>query len=611
MLNSITILVNFLFLGAAVWLGIYVVSRNPRNAVGWLTCLTLWSAAGLFLNSLIALAPITFDSNTSTILNHILPSWISKILVTGWEGWLKGWIFVPAAAFWLHATTLLLPGKINQKRWIWVILGYICAILAAELIRDAYLKISTSEVSPLYLVTDKNGYAYFVFIGLFIFFIGICIFNLVDSARKAPTKMMRRQFTLLASATITAALVAPADFISAVIGFSLPRVILSFILGIAVILIGYGVAELSALVEGRTIRRDFFLSAVSIGIVTGSYLFGAWILVQLFELPPGVYLLVLMLSIFSHSLIEISRRRLDMVLFSKDFRILRNSVKNMVSNIEEGGLKDFLKLSLDNLCTSVRAIYGFLVLFNNGQIEILAKFNFDKKLETIIPAELKTDDVLHLEPNTFHSPLSEAALLIPLYEDSNQFGAIILGRPVNGIRFSPENVEKLLYPSDMIAEVIFRTRQEMEFYEKVVSYSIDATPEPGDLQRKITIKDIEDAFRHISDYAYLGDLDLVKIKLVSGKLPDQSVTYVERGKALNIVLVEALDKLKPDDGKPSSPPAREWYPYLVLHGAYIEDKLNRDIMSQLYISEGTFNRTRRSAIRSVTRILQEMEASVN
>jgi hypothetical protein len=46
-----------------------------------------------------------------------------------------------------------------------------------------------------------------------------------------------------------------------------------------------------------------------------------------------------------------------------------------------------------------------------------------------------------------------------------------------------------------------------------------------------------------------------------------------------------------------------------LHDAYIEDQLNRDIMSKLYISEGTFNRTRRSAIRSVTRALEEMEAA--
>jgi hypothetical protein len=39
--------------------------------------------------------------------------------------------------------------------------------------------------------------------------------------------------------------------------------------------------------------------------------------------------------------------------------------------------------------------------------------------------------------------------------------------------------------------------------------------------------------------------------------------------------------------------------------------MNREIMSRLYISEGTFNRTRRAAIRSVARMLEEMEAALN
>jgi hypothetical protein len=77
------------------------------------------------------------------------------------------------------------------------------------------------------------------------------------------------------------------------------------------------------------------------------------------------------------------------------------------------------------------------------------------------------------------------------------------------------------------------------------------------------------------------------------------------------VLTEAVEKLRPVDGKPEYPIPREWHPYLILHDAYIEDKLNRDIMSRLYISEGTFNRTRRSAIRSVTRVLEEIEVALS
>jgi hypothetical protein len=75
------------------------------------------------------------------------------------------------------------------------------------------------------------------------------------------------------------------------------------------------------------------------------------------------------------------------------------------------------------------------------------------------------------------------------------------------------------------------------------------------------------------------------------------------------VLEEAVMKLRPEVDYPGDPAPREWHAFIILHGAYFENKLNRDIMSQLYISEGTFNRTRRAALRTVSRVLAEMEAA--
>jgi hypothetical protein len=88
-------------------------------------------------------------------------------------------------------------------------------------------------------------------------------------------------------------------------------------------------------------------------------------------------------------------------------------------------------------------------------------------------------------------------------------------------------------------------------------------------------------------------------------------TFITRGKAVSNLLAKAVLKLKPEQEKPAGAPSRSWYPYLILRNAYLESVFNREIMSQLYISEGTFNRTRRAAIQSVARILEEMEASLN
>jgi len=74
-------------------------------------------------------------------------------------------------------------------------------------------------------------------------------------------------------------------------------------------------------------------------------------------------------------------------------------------------------------------------------------------------------------------------------------------------------------------------------------------------------------------------------------------------------LADAIEKLRPGPAPRSDPPPREWYPYVILHDAYLAGTSNRDIMSQLYISHGTFSRTRRAALRAVARALEEMEAA--
>ena len=122
---------------------------------------------------------------------------------------------------------------------------------------------------------------------------------------------------------------------------------------------------------------------------------------------------------------------------------------------------------------------------------------------------------------------------------------------------------------------------------------------------------VEDALRHLHDYPALGEHPLAQLAIVRQSLtsPRTPPTHLARGKALGKVVVQALDKLRPE-GAPPAPhtvPPREWQQYIVLHDSYVLGELNRDIMSRLYIGEGTFNRTRRRALQGVARALQEME----
>jgi hypothetical protein len=88
MLYSLTIIVNFVFLVVTVWLGAYVVTRSPRSLVAWLTGLTPWSIAGLFLNLLLALTPPPCLEKSPDWVQLVLPFRTARTLACDWSCWL-------------------------------------------------------------------------------------------------------------------------------------------------------------------------------------------------------------------------------------------------------------------------------------------------------------------------------------------------------------------------------------------------------------------------------------------------------------------------------------------------------------------------------------------
>ena len=133
------------------------------------------------------------------------------------------------------------------------------------------------------------------------------------------------------------------------------------------------------------------------------------------------------------------------------------------------------------------------------------------------------------------------------------------------------------------------------------------TPVPvADMPDYMPVEVIDEALRNLFDYTFLADCPLAGLGQVKSRLPAGQLTHLERGKTVHQLLLAAVDMLRPGAAPSHDPPSREWYPYLILRDAYLEGLPNRDIMQRLYISEGTFNRTRRAAVRSVARVLAEM-----
>ena len=612
MLYSITRIVNFLALAAALWLGLYVVTRSPRRVISWLTSLALWSLIGLFLNILLVLTPPPMPEGVPGWLSPFLRFWEASVC-EGAHSWLHGWSIAFALVLWHHVTILIRYQDLNPWRWVRILLGYGVAAAAIVIQANTPLLLSASPIGdPLYLNTLNAGPLYPLFLALGSLCLMMSLTNLVCSAQTGPGNMPRRRFFTLAAATLIAGLTALLSIAGSILGLRVPVVGVSALLGSTVVLIGYGVAHYSALVDGRTIRPDFYYSAITIGLITGLYLLVAWVSVQFFNVPAMAYVLVVLLAIVTHSLIDAARRKLDLFFYRRDIRQMRTSLHQLASLAgEQDGLGENLSTTLESLCTSVQAIFGLVVLFEGDSARLTAAYHWHQSDLQLSPTDLIADDVLHLKPGQLASPLTEAALLIPLYADAEQFGALILGRPVNGIGFSRADADLLLYPSDRLADAIRDAHRRAEYVAQVAQGIKTTRPESAKHPDRISIKAVEDALRHMTDYAYLGDHIITQFKLVKSKVAVDAVTHLDLGKAAYDVLTEAIEKLRPTDDIPSSePPPREWYPYLILHGAYVQDTSNYDIMSRLYISEGTFNRTRRAALRAVTRALEEMEAAL-
>ena len=127
------------------------------------------------------------------------------------------------------------------------------------------------------------------------------------------------------------------------------------------------------------------------------------------------------------------------------------------------------------------------------------------------------------------------------------------------------------------------------------------------VERRITLQDFPltslTVFLLASAYGFLG-LRLGQSPLAE-QLAIKGETYIERGRQLQQLLVESINSLKPAEKRPVEPLPRVWYNHAVLYDAYVEGVPNCEIMARLYISEGTFNRTRRNALRGLARPLEE------
>ena len=611
MLYGLTVWVNFVSLLLVLWLGLYLVTRSAHRPQAWLSALALWSTSGIFLNQLLALHPPPAPPpEAQAWVYHLILFWPRNVFELGWLGWLQGWLPAYGIPFWYHASLYFRPGVFNRSRQVGALLGYGVALVGI-LFKVRYLSPWIDTInSPLYSRALPFPFSILYSFG-FGFIAVLSLVNLAQAANASTNAMPRRLFRLLLGAALLAAAAGLPGIMSSWFGTLIPQVWMALLLLAALLLGGAGIAQYHALLDHRSLWRDMLYSAVEAAAVLGIYLLFQRAITLLYPLPFITFVFVGCLAIFSHLLIDIARVHYDTLFSHGKNRLLGFRQPGGIS--DHRGDKKALELALETLIDVTGATWVVVLRFTQQGMKFAAAWNWagaplDDEFAVSNANEVQARDTFTLDLQQLPPPLDQAALILPLYQrEQEQTGVLLVGASSSQIGFSQDEINALQNSRKVIAGLVGQPANRGE--PRLSSESGDRMVRGEGISPRL----VELGLRNLHDYAYLADSPLANLRLVldcaDGNGTGTNI-FINRGKALSFVLSEAVTKLKPDPVEPSGAPPRSWYPYLILKNAYLEDVQNREIMARLYISEGTFNRTRRAAIQSVARILEEMESNL-
>jgi hypothetical protein len=620
-LDSITTGIALATIMVSIWLGLFLVTRAGHSRRVWLAALTVWSVGSWFLYNVLQMSLSNYEQ-----LIWLL--WFGQTIK-----------FAPSLWFQLSYQLRLDSGTLGlwQKR-----VGRIVIITAYAL--TVYNIWDTSRNFGMVPFPGEIA-SYLLFLILLIILPLWTMWNFYRARTQTRLPIWRRQLLHLLVATAVAYVGGLYAGFSIYFRWEIPFFPSRAILGVGIILLGYGVVKYDALLEGRSIERDALYSSVGAALVTLAYALVAWVLWITGAATMPAVATILVCVVITHTLSDGGRALLDRLFYRGHLRRLRTDLRDFAHETGTGhSLSEQLDLVLETVCQTIGVHQGLIAirLAPEAEFEVIASRESRWRGRQIPSTALTANEMVDLLATKQSShELEQMAMLVPLGETQFQIGALILGNKDSGAPYYPQDLEYLEIVSHQLAAMIEAAWQQearvkelelsLEDYlareknlqlrmQQLVAAPAPLSAAPADLDEETLASLTEDALRHLDDYAYLGTHQFAELQVINRFLPSPTgtsttgphgtgVTHLERGKALHGLLRFAIEQLRPAGGEPSAPvvPTREWHNFLILHNSYLKVELTRDIMAQLYIGEGTYNRTRRRALRSVGKLIQEME----
>lgn len=600
--------VAYLALGATLLLGLYLVTRSPRRPTAWLAAGTLWALSGYFLNRLINLNLTTYGRIAT--LGAISAIWAAPLffaLAARLRGARRAWRIPVWAAYGIAAVFSIL---ILQTDLVYRGRGNLPALQGEDTV-----------AGPLYGL-----------LGVYMLICGALGVWLVWGAqRAAPPGVRARLRPIFLSALVAVIGVAYLVLINL---FALPALVLlgDALLAVAVTVVGYAVARYNALLEGRAAASDLRYLALAVSLIVFVYLVVTWVFFGLYSISLAAFIPVFIMVILSHSLYDAFRNQLDRLFFQRNAARLRESLRTLAREAGESeALGPALRDTLAAACAQLGATNGLVALREVQGLRVAASIGLPSSDVMLPDFDIPDDATRANAPLRSLASLPDSlAAIAPLGWGGETLGFIATGARTGG--YGDADLATLADVADRIASVVYAARAadrasadlhaQLDAYrerQRDLERQVQALAAPApslEMSETSLARQVEDGLRHLYDFPYLGEHKLAKLRAVDAALPegDGAVTLLERGQALRDVLIRAVERLRPPGSEPRGDDAaarREWHAYLILRESYVEDMPNRATMNRLLLSEGSYNRLRRQALRGVARAIEEEEAALS
>ena len=568
--------------------------------------ISLWLAAYLLARGLPSRVTVRAAIVMALMAAYFYSAYTNAIVPAPNSTEVRALLVVWALVFWFDLTDKLIPPHARGRHRLVVAGIYALGVLASVILiarRDAVIAVN---VNPLWSTHTALGPAFAALAAYYGLVMAATFYNfyVIGRAGGAP----HQRFFLIA--TILGALTTAGYYVLLLPGMpAVPTAAQGALLLVAVIVFGYAVARHQAFIERRTALHDFPVSGIAVVGLAGLYT----LLGEQHGFSRDEVADVAVLAVLTHAGIDLVREFLDRLLHQGDSD-LRQRLRQLARNLGgEESLPNIMHQGLTILVHRLNAQGAFVALKRDGRYVVAATIN-SRPIGTVIEAA-DGDDIAPPGPGL----AGEVDWLAPAFAGTEQLGVIGL-RPARSARsrYSEVELDVLGEVADWVGLLATTRREQREAHARLANLAAEAQSREVGLQAGTEdllatiehdpapefVQLVEESMRHLADYTVLGQSPLAE------RLQAPGVTHIERGKAVRQRLIQALETLRPSGQRPAEPLPREWQGYIVLHDAYLDDVPNREIMARLYISQGTFNRLRRRALRAVARNLLEINQAV-